>query len=551
MVVYTSLAEPISLPDIDIYSFLFLPNDYNTTRPQDREVLIDAESQRSLTFSQVRDISGRLATGWNKSAGLSKGDVVAVFAPNQYDHALLYFSLLAAKCTISPGNPAYTKAEFYHQIQTSGAKALVTVPSLLPVLTEVCAQVGIPQERIFIFGDQAVGQIKPFYSLLGDHCAVKLPLDIDSVNDVAFICFSSGTTGIAKGVMLTHRNFVAQIIQVTRFENGDTNKVTDRILAFLPFFHIFGLTTLVLRAFYSLTPVVVMAKYDVEAFCQLVQKHQITIINIVPPVAVHLAKHPAVENYDLSSLRIIGCGAAPLGREHIDALHKRIPVHVRQGYGMTETTAGCIYQRVGESPPGSTGVLLSNMEAKLIDEACNELGPDKVGELVIRGPQIMKGYLNNTTANAETFMENGWMRTGDIAKFDKETNEFYIIDRLKELIKYKGYQVAPAELEAILMSHASIADCCVVGLYDTVQATEIPRAYVVLQDTAKMTDGLNHELHTFVNASVTAYKRLRGGIHVVDKIPKSVSGKILRKEVRRWIKREQEEEQGSLLKARL
>ncbi|OAD70167.1 hypothetical protein PHYBLDRAFT_115569 [Phycomyces blakesleeanus NRRL 1555(-)] len=549
MVVYTSSHTSVTLPEIDIYSYLFLPNEYNTTRPLDRAILIDAESQRSLSFTQVRDISGRLATGWNKSAGLSKGDVVAVFAPNQYDHALLYFSLLAAKCTISPGNPAYTKAEFYHQIHTSGAKALVTVPSLLPVLTKVCEEVGIPKERIFLFGDQAIGSIKPFYSLLENNSSIELPLkNVDSVNDVAFICFSSGTTGIAKGVMLTHRNFIAQMIQVTKFENGDTNQINDRILAFLPFFHIFGLTTLVIRAFYSLTPVVVMGKYDVEVFCRLVQKHKITIANIVPPVAVHLAKHPAVKNYDLSSLRIIGCGAAPLSREHIDALHKRIPVHVRQGYGMTETTAGCIYQIIG-----STGVLLSNMEAKLIDEDCNginKLGPDEAGELVIRGPQIMKGYLNNTIANSETFLEDGWMRTGDIAKYDQKTGEFYIIDRLKELIKYKGHQVAPAELEAVLMSHASIADCCVVGLYDSTQATEIPRAYVVLQGATEMSETLKGELHAFVNSSVAGHKKLRGGIYRVDKIPKSVSGKILRKEVREWIRLEQEQEYSST-KARL
>lgn len=266
-------------------------------------------------------------------------------------------------------NPNYTEAEFNYQIKKSGAKAIVTVPSLLPVLTKLAKQNNIPKEMIFLFGNESIEGVQTFKSIATHQSHFMLPINvIQAADDLAFICFSSGTTGVAKGVMLTHRNFVAQIVMVTDFEGTDANQENDIIIGFLPFFHIFGLTTLVFRAFYSNTPVVVIPKYDLELVCQLIQKYKITIGPIVPPVAVHFAKNDIVLNYDLSSLRIISSGAAPLGIEHIDALQLRIKAPVRQGYGMTETTAGCIYQKVGVSPPGSTGVLISNMECKIVNE---------------------------------------------------------------------------------------------------------------------------------------------------------------------------------------
>lgn len=549
MTIFRSKKEPLEIPNVDIYSFLFSPNKFNTTRPQSRPLLIDGLTNKSISFKESRELSGQIANGWKDKVGLKKGDVVAVFAPNQYDHAVLYFSLLGAQCTISPGNPNYTEAEFNHQVHKSKAKAIVTVPSLLPILTEVAKRNNIPEDMIFLFGEHSIGKSRTFRSIASSNSSLQLPFkNIEPENDVAFICFSSGTTGVAKGVMLTHRNFVSQMLLVTDFEDTDANQKDDVVIGFLPFYHIFGLTTLVLRSFYSNTPVVVVPKYDLELVCQLIEKYKITIGPIVPPVAVHLAKNEVVLKYDLSSLRIISSGAAPLGSEHIDALHQRISAPVRQGYGMTETTAGCIYQKVGISPSGSTGVLVSNMECKLVDENGEELGPDQPGEILLRGPVIMKGYLDDDKANAETFTSDGWMRTGDVAKYDSKSGEFFIIDRIKELIKYKGYQVAPAELEALLMSHDSIADCCVVGVYDSSAATEIPRGYIVLQPWAQNNKATVDMIAKFVEDNVAHYKKLRGGIRVIKQVPKSASGKILRREVKEWIKKEQEQESN---KARL
>ncbi|ORY91852.1 hypothetical protein BCR43DRAFT_532511 [Syncephalastrum racemosum] len=530
-----STFAPVPLPNLDIYSFLFEPNEYNQRLSHDRKVVIDGATGKSLTYAQVRDLSSRLAAGWVDKVGLSKGDIVASFAPNQYDHIVLYLSLQAAGCTVTPGH-----SEFTHQISNSGAKALVTVPELLPVLSKVCAKVGIPQDRIFLFGEREVDGARPFYSLMGSR-HIEYPVKgVKPKEDVAFICYSSGTTGVAKGVMLTHENFIAQTLEMLNMDPEEARD-DDVALGFLPFYHIFGLTVLCLNAFYRLQPVVIMQRFDLKLMCELIQKYKITVMSIVPPVAVQLAKQPIVLEYDLNSVRLLGCGAAPLGKEHIEALAKRMPALLKQGYGMTETCSGVITQRTSTGgAPGSIGVIVPNIECKIVDENGNELGDDQEGELLVRGPSIMKGYLNNPKANAETFTTDGWMRTGDICKFDSKSQEFFIVDRLKELIKYKGFQVAPAELEALLLSRDDVADCCVVGVYDAREATEIPRAYIVLQSSAKAGDTLAKEIMDFVAKNVTGYKRLRGGVRFVDAIPKSPSGKILRRQVRAEANKEAE-----------
>ncbi|KAI9320580.1 hypothetical protein BX666DRAFT_1909283 [Dichotomocladium elegans] len=537
MTVYKSHYQPIPLPDVDLYTFLFSENKYTTRVPENRKVVIDGPSGRSLTRSQVRELSARLATGWIEKVGLRKGDVVASFAPNQYDHIVVYASLLAAKCTITPGNPSYTEAEFLHQISNSGSQALITVPELLPILLKVCDKVGIPRNRIFLYGEKDVQGIPSVYSIMTDR-PIEYPIQgLSSKDDVAFICYSSGTTGLAKGVMLTHRNLISQTLLMIGMDEEE--RIDDVALGFLPFYHIFGLSVLCLNAFYKMQTVVIIPRFELQMFCELIEKYKVTLVSIVPPVAVALAKHPLVAKYDLSSIRTLGCGAAPLGKEHIDALSKRLPATLKQGYGMTETTSGVIAQGPSGGTPGSIGILGPNMECKIVDEKGNALGDDQEGELLLRGPSIMKGYLNNPEANAETFTEDGWMRTGDICKFDSTVQEFFIVDRLKELIKYKGFQVAPAELEALLLSMPEVADVCVIGVYSSADATEFPRAYIVPQAGVKADQELAKKITDFVASRVTNHKKLRGGVRFLDAIPKSNSGKILRRQVRDMAKKEE------------
>ncbi|CAO3589367.1 unnamed protein product [Absidia cylindrospora] len=551
--VYKSAIPDQHIPDIDILSFLLQDNVHNTKPGAENTVVtIDGHTGRTLKHGQVKDLSSRLAAGWVDKVGLGKGDVVAVFAPNQYDHVVLYFSLLAAQCTITPGNPAYTEDEFHHQLTNSGAQTLVTIPALLPILLKVCDKIGLSRDRIFLFGDEEVNGCKPFYTLMPKDTKRRVLTPLKGTNaseDVAFICYSSGTTGVAKGVALTHRNFVGQVLVNVNFD-PEAARDNDVLICFLPFYHIYGLTGMVMNSFYRVMPVVVMSRFELELFCQLVERYKVTFANIVPPIAVLLAKSPVVQKYDMSSIRNIGSGAAPLGSEHIDALTSRVPSNVRQGWGMTETTSGIIIQTLEKNEPGSIGVLVSNNEAKIVDENDNELGDDQAGELLVRGVSIMKGYLNNNEANAKTFTNDGWMRTGDVAVFSSKSQQFFIVDRIKELIKYKGLQVAPAELESILLGNAKIADCAVVGVYDSSEATEYPRAYVVLQPGNQGTDALANELSEYVAVKVANHKKLRGGVRFVDVIPKSASGKILRKDIREWIKKEQQES-ASQVRAKL
>ncbi|KAG0749672.1 hypothetical protein G6F16_004848 [Rhizopus arrhizus] len=542
MVIYKSNFPSISLPNTDIYSFITEPNEHNQTKDLKKPLYTDGETGKSLTWHQIKETSDLLASGWKENVGLTRGDTVAVFAPNQLDHAILYFSLLAADCTISPGNPAYTETEFEHQIKNCKATTLVTIPALLPILLKIWDRLGHPRSRVFLFGHQTLEGCRPFYSIQGTK-PISRTVQENRADDVAFICYSSGTTGLAKGVMLTHKNFIAQTLLYISAEQLTEREVENEcILGFLPFYHIYGLNTLILLAFYKILPVVVMSRYDIELMCRLIEKYKITTAAIVPPVAVHLAKSPVVSKYDLSSMCRVGCGAAPLSKEHVDSLNKRINAEVKQGYGMTETTSGVILQTSKHIAPGSIGVLVPNTECKIVDENGKELGNDQEGELLFRGPTVMKGYLDNPKANAETFTLDGWMRTGDVGKFDSKTGQFYIVDRIKELIKYKGYQVAPAELEAILMGMDIVADCCVVGVYDESQATEIPRAYIVAQAGIERNSTTAKKVEDYVSKNVTNHKRLRGGVIFVDAIPKSPSGKILRRQVRDWVKAEQQQE---------
>ncbi|KAI8582264.1 hypothetical protein K450DRAFT_228129 [Umbelopsis ramanniana AG] len=576
--IFQSPRSPIDIPNLDLYTFLFTENEFNRHTSPSKKVLVDAATGESITYGQLRDQSSRLGHGWTARAGLQQGDVVAVFAPNQHDHPILYYSLLAAKCVISPGNPAYTEQEMLHQISDSGAKAVVTVPALLPLVIAAATKCNIPIGNIYLFGESEVQGCKPFRSLMGEE-HVQFPISgINPSEDLSFICYSSGTTGRAKGVMLTHRNFVSNVLQVTHLDK-DFHRLDDVYMGFLPFYHIYGINSLVLSVCgYRAQLLVVIPKYTLENFLKAVEKYKITYANIVPPVAVHLGKDPLVKKYDTSSLRMLGCGAAPLGKEHIEAIDRQMGVGVKQGYGMTECSSTTTSQPVDELDRiGSVGVLIANNEMKIVDEQGNgnyklnlimcskkklltmankfsitALGIEGEGEILIRGPNIMKGYLNNPKANAETFTADGWLRTGDIGKMAKD-GHCYVVDRLKELIKVKGFQVAPAELEALLMGRNDIADVCVIGVYNDAQATEFPRAYIVLQGNTSPSKELATTIEKYVAENVAPHKRLRGGIRFVNSIPKSPSGKILRRVIKTtWIKEEEEQERvKNGLRARL
>jgi 4-coumarate--CoA ligase len=355
-------------------------------------------------------------------------------------------------------------------------------------------------------------------------------------DDVCIIPYSSGTTGLPKGVMLTHYNVVAMMAMFGHSEFKDDLHFPDEqpiMLSFLPLYHVYGMLSTAIFALAAGIMVICLPRFHIEQILSCVQKYKVTILALVPPALITLSKSPLVKNYDLSSVRRIVCGAAPLSRDAELDFRKIVSTQdIGQGFGMTETTICVILNPVHRMKLGSVGIVLPNTEIKVIDiETKKMLGPHERGEICARGPQIMKGYLNNTKATAETIDSDGWLHTGDVGYYDDE-GYFFIVDRIKELIKFKGFQVAPAELEALLLTHPDVADVAVIGVPDA-EAGELPRAYIV----AKL--GMNPSIDNikqFVADKVSNFKQLRGGVQFVQSIPKLETGKIIRRDVRNWWK---------------
>lgn len=481
----------------------------------DAVAFIEGSTGKTLTYTQfVRSVES-VASGI-AGLGLGKGDVVAVLSVNRPEFALVFHGALLAGCTVTPINPLYTVEEIAFQLKDSGAKILVTMPELLERAGEAAATVGI--HDIFVFGE--CEGARPFASLLASEGPVP-DVAIDAANDVAAMPYSSGTTGLPKGVMLTHRNLVANLAQAAPLK---LSKCGDVVLNVLPMFHIYGLHAVMNLSLAEGATLVTLPRFDLQQVLETIQKYHVTFAFLVPPIILAFAKHPLVDGYDLSSLKTIFSGAAPLDAQLTLACMNRLGVTIRQGYGMTETSPVATSDAVGSdlAKYGSVGVPIPLTEVKIADVETGEaLGVNERGEICIRGPQVMKGYLNNPSATTHMLDPDGWLHTGDVG-FADEDGYFFIVDRVKELIKYKGFQVPPAELEAILLAHPSVADAAVIPSPDE-EAGEIPKAFVVRRAELSAEDVM-----AIVAEHVAPHKRIRA-VEFVDQIPKSASGKILRR----------------------
>ncbi|KAI6246534.1 putative 4-coumarate--CoA ligase [Erysiphe necator] len=531
-----STYKDVHIPNVDLWTFLFERRDREF--PDQKVILIDSITNRSYTFGQVErtalEFGKNIKAIWNWKCG----DVLAVYSPNCVDIPSIIWGTLWAGGVLSPSNPNYTLAELVFQLKDSGAKALVTQKSCLAVAKKACQEVGIDSSRIILIGDEKddCSQFKHFKDFL----ALKRSLNVDRTTvdpkkDLAFLVYSSGTTGRPKGVMLSHSNIVSDVLMAHAIEegklrwNGGVGNDGDKTLGFLPFFHIYGLLCIVHHSTYLGLCMVVIEKFDFNKFCAAIQNYRITYANVVPPIVLLLAKSPIVSRYDLSSLRMLNSGAAPLTRELVEALYARIKVPVKQGYGLSETSPVTHLQSWENwySTIGSVGSLLPNLTAKYVSEDGKEVPVGHTGELWVKGPNVFLGYINNVEATQNAITEDGYFKTGDVGYQDKSGN-FYITDRSKELIKYKGFQVAPAELEGLLITHPNIEDAAVIGIQDNEQATELPRAYVVLRrDVAP--SGEAEKIMNWLKERVANHKQLRGGVRFVKEIPKTNSGKILRR----------------------
>ncbi|EDO46794.1 predicted protein [Nematostella vectensis] len=485
--------------------------------------MVDSTSGRSYTYNKLTEMIKKCGSALIRQ-GLQTKDMVAVLLPNMPEYPIVFYGVTSVGGIVTTINPAYTTDEIIYQLKDSGAKYLVTVPQLAQKAKQAADQAGV--KRIYTFG--YVDGCKSLFDLLHEDDGGSYPVSV-SVNwkeDVVCLPYSSGTTGLPKGVMLTHYNLIHH---AAMFSNDDVMSSEDLItLGLLPMFHSYGLSILMGVCLIKGASVICMTQFEPTHFLEAIQKFKITMLPVVPPIVLFLAKHPLVEKYNLMSIKQVTSGAAPLGAEQINALMTRMPwiTILRQGYGLTETSPAVTTSPLGKCKPGSVGVLLPGLKAKVIDLKTGALlPPNQDGEICVAGPTIMKGYYNNPEATAKTIDCEGWLHTGDVGHYDNE-GHFYVVDRIKELIKYKGFQVPPAELEALLLSHPKITDAAVIGVPDD-EAGELPKALVVTSGAITAS-----EVQRFVAERVASHKRLRGGVEIVQSVPKNASGKILRRQLR-------------------
>jgi acyl-CoA synthetase (AMP-forming)/AMP-acid ligase II len=483
----------------------------------DKPALIDGVSGRQLSYRQLAEGVPRVASALRRR-GFKKGDVFAIFSPNVLEYPIAFHAVSSLGGIVTTVNSLYTPRELRTQLQDSGARYLLTVPAFMDRAREAIKDLAV--DEVFVFGE-AEGAT-PFAELLAQP-AEPFTVDIDPKEDLVALPYSSGTTGLAKGVMLTHRNLVANVLQA---EGRIHLHEGERVLGVMPFYHIYGMTVVMNLALHKRATVVTMLRFELEPFLRVLQDHRVERAYVAPPIVVALAKHPLVDQFDLSSVALVFSGAAPLDENLAQACARRLNCNVNQGYGMTEASpvTHLVSDDIEWKKVGSIGPVVAGTECKVVDVATGkELDPGEDGEILIRGPQVMKGYLNNPAATAQILDSDGWLHTGDIGHADPD-GDFYVVDRVKELIKYKGYQVPPAELEAILLTHPAVADAAVIPSPDE-EAGEVPKAFVVLKGQVSP-----EELMRFVAERVAPHKKVRL-VETIDEIPKSASGKILRRKL--------------------
>ncbi|PIA92653.1 4-coumarate--CoA ligase-like 1 [Cercospora beticola] len=555
----------VTVPDVDIWGLMFdrKDRDFGDDQVIYRSAL---NTNRLYTFADVKAAATAFGEGLCNLWDWQRGDTLNIYAPNDIDVGPIILGVFFAGGIVSPANPGYSADELAFQLKNSESKAIVTTKAFLPTALKAAKEAGIDQDRVIILGEEKddTHRVKHWTNIRKTSGAqrYKRRKVKDPSKDLAFLVYSSGTTGLPKGVMLTHRNIVANLNQVHAMAGTYYKSGQDKILAVLPFFHIYGLTALVHQPLHRGIELVVMPGFDLKIFLESIQKHKITYIYVAPPVIVRLARDDTVKNYDLSSLRMMTSGAAPLTSELVETVNSKYNIKINQAYGLSESSpmSHCQPWEEWQSSIGSVGKIAPNMLARYVSAEGKELGPGETGELWMAGPNIFQGYWKNNAATKdciEVVDGHRWFKTGDVG-FQDDKHNFYITDRVKELIKYKGFQVAPAELEGKLLDHPLVDDVAVIGVDDKSQHTEVPRAYIVHNKlgkdagdpkTGKPTDKAAkdaEEIIEWLGKKVAHHKKLRGGIRFIEEVPKSPSGKILRRVLKERVKAEEKEGKAKL-----
>lgn len=515
-ILFRSPDTALALPDTTLHDLILR----GARSRADEPALVDAISGETLTYGAFADRVERVAAAL-ADRGLARGEVVAVVSANCLDYPVAALGVMAAGGVVSGVNPASTAGELTHQLNDAGATRVIVGEVVVPGVQAIIDHTSVTEVIVFGEADGAV----PFASLV-DHDLPPVPVAVDP-GDLAALPYSSGTTGRSKGVRLSHRNLVANLSQCNAMFRLSSD---DTVMAFLPMFHIMGFAIVTMGALDAGATLVTVPAFEPTLFCRTIEDHRVTKLYVVPPVVNFLASHPMVDQFDLSSVEVLGSGAAPLGADMEAAAAARLGCVVGQGYGMTEVAGAATMPR--ELAPGhydlragSSGQLVPGMEALVIDpESGTSFGPHETGELWLRGPNCFHGYLHDDEATSATIDADGWLHTGDLCHFDDD-GFLFVTDRLKELIKVKGFQVAPAELEALLLTHPDVGDVAVVGRPDD-RSGEVPVAHIVPRGVLDV-----DELRAWMDERVAEHKRL-ADVVITEAIPKNPSGKILRRELR-------------------
>ncbi|CAL5328519.1 unnamed protein product [Camellia sinensis] len=519
------------LPDIYIPNHLPL-HTYcfeNISQFSSRPCIINGSTGDTYTYADVELIARKVSAGLN-NLGIRQGDVIMLLLHNSPEFVFSFLGASYSGITITTANPFYTPAEIEKQAKASKAKLIITQSCYVEKVTEF----GKENDIKIVSTDSTPGNSCLHFSELSQADETNAPAVKINPDDVVALPYSSGTTGLPKGVMLTHKGLVTSVAQQVDGENPNLYfHSEDVIMCVLPLFHIYSLNSVLLCALRVGAAILIMQKFEIKLLMELVHKYKVTIAPFAPPIVLAIANSPVFDDYDLSSIRTVMSGGAPMGKELEDTVRAKLPnAKLGQGYGMTEAgpvLSMCLAfaKEPFEIKSGSCGTVVRNAEMKIVDpDTGASLPQNQAGEICIRGDQIMKGYLNDPEATERTIDKEGWLHTGDIGYID-DNDELFIVDRLKELIKYKGFQVAPAELEAMLIAHPDISDAAVVPMKDEA-AGEVPVAFVIRANGSKITED---EIKQYISKQVVFYKRINR-VFFADSIPKAPSGKILRKDLR-------------------
>jgi long-chain acyl-CoA synthetase len=514
---------PLRYPIIPVYELL----KKTAQRLPQKLAIIDPRGGRKLTFGDL-DRESDILAGAFFSWGIKKGDRIAFFMENGWEYFVGFYATMKVGAVASPMNPIFRERKVKHQVNDAESKILMVQHSLLPIIERTLPELPTLQKIVVTRGPKPEKEkVFALVDLLKTPPTVSAcpSLRIHPQEDLAALPYTSGTAGLSKGVMISQFNLVVNTIQAMHSIEA---REDDILISFLPFNHIYGLTYFLCGAIYLGTTQVIMPRFEAEECLRLVEKYRVSLMLSVPPALLALLHLPNAGNYDASSLRYIWVGAAPLPSPVLQGIRRKFNVPLARHYGLTEASPSTHANAPDRPKEGSVGIAVSDLEDRIMDwdTGKKEMACGEPGELAVRGPNVFQGYWKHPE-DTKLALRDGWLYTGDIARMDEE-GYVYILDRKKDMIKYQGYQIAPTELEAILMEHPAVQDCAVVGIPDE-KSGEVPKAFVVLRQGWAVDP---EELREFVADRVPAYKQIREVALIVE-VPKNFSGKILRRVLKR------------------